>query len=67
MTDAKTLLLEVLAVIPNGDKVAPPFAEDGVLEPPFLYAVGMPTRYRGRSCGKAANGNRSISSPQCMR
>ena len=39
MTDAKTLLLELLAVIPNGDEVAPLFAEDGVLELPFLHAV----------------------------
>ena len=49
MTDAKTLLLELLAVIPNGDKVAPLFAEDGVVELPFLHAVGMPTRYQGRT------------------
>jgi hypothetical protein len=49
MNDAKTLLLELLAVIPNGDKVAPLFAEDGVVELPFLHAVGMPTRYQGRT------------------
>ena len=46
MTDAKTLLLELLAVIPNGDKVAHLFAE---VELPFLYAVGMPARYQGRT------------------
>jgi hypothetical protein len=49
MTDAKTLLLELLAVIPDGDKIAPLFAEDGVVELPFLHAVGMPARYQGRS------------------
>ena len=48
MNDAKALLLELLAVIPNGDRVAPLFAEDGVVELPFLHAVGMPTRYQGR-------------------
>jgi hypothetical protein len=30
MTDAKTLLLELLAVIPDGGKSADLFAEDGV-------------------------------------
>ncbi len=49
MTDAKALLLQLLAVIPNGDKIAPLFAEDGVVELPFLHAVGMPTRYQGRT------------------
>src|SRR5713101_120471 len=49
MNDAKALLLELLAVIPNGDRVAPLFAEDGVVELPFLHAVGMPTRYQGRT------------------
>jgi hypothetical protein len=49
MTDAKTLLLELLAVMPNGDRIAPLFAEDGVVELPFLHAVGMPTRYQGRT------------------
>src|SRR6266851_4278729 len=49
MTDAKTLLLELLAVIPNGDKVAALFAEDGVVELPFLHAVGMPARHQGRA------------------
>ena len=49
MSDAKTLLLELLAVIPNGDKVASLFAEDGVVELPFLHAAGMPERYQGRN------------------
>jgi hypothetical protein len=49
MTDAKTLLLELLAVIPAGGKVAPLFAEDGVLELPFLRAVGMSSRYQSRT------------------
>jgi hypothetical protein len=35
-TDAKTLLLDLLAVIPNGDKSTAFFAEDGVMELPFL-------------------------------
>ena len=43
MTDAKTLLLDLLAVVPDGDKSAAFFAEDGVLELPFL-----PTRHQGR-------------------
>ena len=48
MTDAKTLLLELLAVIPDGARSAALFAEDGVLEFPFLHALGIPTRYQGR-------------------
>ena len=52
MTDAKTLLLELLAVIPDDDKCAALFAEDGVLELPFLYAVGIPTRHVGRTAIK---------------
>ena len=51
-SDAKTLLLELLAVIPDGDKSADFFAEDGVLELPFLHAVGIPTRYQGRTAIK---------------
>jgi uncharacterized protein len=47
MTDAKTLLLELLAVIPDGEKAAAFFAEDGVLELPFLHAVGIRSRYQG--------------------
>jgi uncharacterized protein len=49
MSDAKTLLLELLAVIPNGDRVAALFADDGVAELPFLHALGMPTRHQGRT------------------
>jgi uncharacterized protein len=47
MTDAKTLLLDLLAVIPDGDKSAAFFAEDGVLELPFL-----PTRHQGHAAIK---------------
>lgn len=42
MTDAKTLLLNLLAVIPDGEKAVAFFAEDGVLELPFLHAIGIP-------------------------
>ena len=48
MNDAKALLLGLLAVIPNGEKASSFFADDGVLELPFLHAVGIPTRYEGR-------------------
>jgi hypothetical protein len=34
MTEAKSLLLEVLATIPDGEKVAQLFAEDGVVQLP---------------------------------
>ena len=49
MSDARTLLLELLAVIPNGERVAALFADDGVVELPFLHALGMPTRHQGRT------------------
>jgi ketosteroid isomerase-like protein len=49
MRDAKALLSELLAVIPNGDRVAALFAEDGVVEIPFLHTLGMPARYHGRT------------------
>ena len=49
MSDAKTLLLELLAVIPDGAKCADLFAEDGVLELPFLHAVGLPNSPCGPS------------------
>jgi uncharacterized protein len=52
MTDARTLLLDLLAVIPDGGKSADLFAEDGVLELPFLHAVGIPTRHVGRTAIK---------------
>jgi len=48
MTDAETLLLELLEVIPNGDKVAPLFAEDGALELPF-HVEAAPTAHE-RQC-----------------
>ena len=43
-TDAKILLLDLLAVIPDGEKCAAFFAEDGVLELPLL-----PTRHQGHA------------------
>jgi hypothetical protein len=48
MTTAKTLLLDLLAVIPDGERSATFFAEDGVVELPFLHAIGIPTRYQGQ-------------------
>ncbi len=45
--DAKTLLLEALAAIPDGRRVADFFAEDGVLELPFLHSLGIEPRYQG--------------------
>jgi hypothetical protein len=48
MKDAKSLLLEVLAAIPDGEKVAPLFAEDGVVELSFLHSVGIEPRKKGR-------------------
>jgi SnoaL-like protein len=50
--DAKTLLLDFLAVIPDGDKSAAFFAEDGVMELPFLHALGVPSRHQGRAAIK---------------
>ena len=47
MTGAKELLLETLAAIPDGRKVASLFAEDGVIELPFLQSVGIGWRYQG--------------------
>ena len=49
MKDAKCLLLELLAAIPDGEKVAPLFAEDGVEELPFLHSLGIEPRYEGRA------------------
>jgi uncharacterized protein len=49
MKDAKSLLLELLAAIPDGEKVAPLFAEDGVVELPFLHSVGIEPGYKGRA------------------
>jgi hypothetical protein len=47
--DAKSLLLVVLAAIPDGKKVAPLFAEDGVVELPFLHSLGIEPRDGGRA------------------
>jgi uncharacterized protein len=47
MTDAKKLLLDLRAVIPDGEKSAAFFVEDGVVELPFLHSIGIPTRYQG--------------------
>jgi ketosteroid isomerase-like protein len=52
MNEAKKLLLELLAVIPDGTKAAALFAEDGVLELPFLHTVGVPPRHQGREAIK---------------
>jgi uncharacterized protein len=48
MKDAKTLLLDFLAAVTHGQDAAPLFAEDGALELPFLYSVGIPWRHQGR-------------------
>jgi hypothetical protein len=50
--NAKKLLLDLLAVIPDGAKAAAFFAEDGVMEIPFLHAIGIPTRYQGHAAIK---------------
>jgi len=39
MKDAKSLLLTLLAATPDGEKIAPLFAEDGVVELPFLPSL----------------------------
>ncbi len=44
---ATELLHAVLAVVPDGEKVAELFAEDGALELPYLHSFGMETRYEG--------------------
>jgi hypothetical protein len=49
MTDAKSLLLKVLSAIPDGKKVAPLFADDGLVELPFLHAIGIQSRYQGHA------------------
>jgi hypothetical protein len=48
MKDAKTLLLDFLAAVTNGEDVGALFAEDGAVELPFLYSVGIPWRHEGR-------------------
>ncbi|MGC2030640.1 MAG: hypothetical protein WA642_11515 [Steroidobacteraceae bacterium] len=52
MTVAKRLLLDLLAVIPDGEKAAAFFAQDGAVELPFLHAIGIPTRYQGHAAIK---------------
>ena len=47
--NSKTLLLKYLASIGNPDRAAALFAEDGVLELPFLRSLGVEPRYTGRS------------------
>ena len=42
-------LLELLAAIPDGEKVAPLFAEDGVVDLPFLHSVGIEPRDKARA------------------
>ena len=49
MKDAKSLLPEVLAAISDGEKVAPLFAADGVVELPFLHSIGIEPRNKGRA------------------
>jgi uncharacterized protein len=49
MKNAKALLLEVLAVIPDSRKVVPLFADDGVMELPFLSSLGIESRYQGHA------------------
>lgn len=48
MKDAKALLFDLLAVTHDGKQCAALFAEDGVLELPFLHSLGIPTRHEGR-------------------
>ncbi|HEX4742163.1 MAG TPA: nuclear transport factor 2 family protein [Caulobacteraceae bacterium] len=48
MKDAKTLLLDFLAAVTNGQDAAALFAEDGALELPFLHSLGIPWRHQGR-------------------
>jgi hypothetical protein len=39
-------------VIPDGDKSAAYFAEDGVMELPFLHGIGVPSRHQGHAAIK---------------
>jgi len=48
MKNAKTLLLDFLAAVTNGEDAGALFAEDGAVELPFLYSVGIPWRHEGR-------------------
>ena len=47
--NSKTLLLKYLNSIRDPDRAAALFAEDGVLELPFLRSLGVQPRYTGRS------------------
>jgi hypothetical protein len=49
MKEAKSLLLLVFAAIPDGEKVAPLFAEDGLVDLPFLHSVGIEPRDKARA------------------
>jgi ketosteroid isomerase-like protein len=46
--NSKTLLLKYLNSIGDPDRAAALFAEDGVLELPFLRSLGVQPRYTGR-------------------
>jgi uncharacterized protein len=48
MKDSKTLLLEYLASVRNPERAASLFAEDGVMELPFLRSLGVEPRHSGR-------------------
>src|SRR5258706_7433660 len=48
MKNSKALLLEYLRSIGDPDRAAALFAEDGVLELPFLRSLGVGARYAGR-------------------
>jgi uncharacterized protein len=45
MKDAKTLLLEFLAVVTRGQDAAALFAEDGAVELPFLQFLLWPQSF----------------------
>jgi hypothetical protein len=49
MQNARILLLEVLSVIPDSSKVVDLFAEDGVMELPYLASLGIDSRYQGHA------------------
>jgi len=48
MKNSKALLLEYLGLIGDPERAAALFAEDGVLELPFLRSLGVGPRYAGR-------------------
>jgi hypothetical protein len=70
MKDAKSFLLEVSQQSQTAKKVAPLYAEDRVVELPFLHSIGIEPRYKGhaatcdapvlpRSATEAASGGRT--------